>query len=67
MGTEAPCSGGYRDTGDCNRRSVSEVQSPAVALPLELSADLQIDIYEEDFGADRFHHEIYLSDVRRSG
>ena len=21
--------------------------------------------YEEDFGADRFHHEIYLSDVRR--
>ena len=22
-------------------------------------------VYAEDFGQDRFHHEIYLSDVRR--
>ena len=36
---------------------------PATVAAMEEYAKAQG--YQEDFGADRFHHEIYLSDVRR--
>ena len=38
-------------------------EEPATVAAMEAYAKAQG--YEEDFGEGRFHHEIYLSDVRR--